>query len=57
MNHIRRAAGLWQIKVAVHYAYGKETPRGRASLLGKFDKVWCPHHTICARDDHKIGWC
>jgi hypothetical protein len=57
VNHIRRAAGLWQIKVAVHYAYGKETPRGRASLLGKFDKVWCPHHTICARDDHKIGWC
>ncbi len=28
-----------------------------ASLLEAFDKVWGPHHVICAKDELKVWWC
>jgi hypothetical protein len=35
----------------------KIDPKEEHNLLNKFEKVWCPHHTICAREGHEIRWC
>jgi hypothetical protein len=41
----------------------KKKPTDKASLLEAFNKVWVPHHVICARYKHKVRcplaflWC